>query len=75
MELRNVIIEVTKGGGDKDKVAQVIKQLTDRTMNPSGKPLIVFGEKLKEGFIRDVTAAGARVARSVQELEKLVKEL
>ena len=71
VELDNVIIEVTKGEGG-GKFGQAQKLLNNRSMNPSGKPVIVYGPDLKPGLVRQLRANGVKVAQTMQELDALV---
>ena len=70
VELSDAIIEVTTGTG-RGKVAQV-GRLMSIAVNPSGKSVVVFGPDISAGRIPGLEAAGARVARSLEELSVIV---
>ena len=67
------IIEVTTG--NKGKVVQVTKLLTDTTMNPTGLPLLSLHPILEENTMESVQNAGAYVVRNLGELDALLLKL
>ena len=73
LETSSAIIEATLDATGKS--GQVQKLLTNKTMNPLGKAVIVYGPNLKAGAIRDIQRVGGKVARTPKELEELLGQL
>jgi hypothetical protein len=73
LETGTAIIEATLDATRKS--GQVQKLLTNKALNPSGKPVIVFGPNLRPGAIRDIQGIGGKVARTPEELEELLRQL
>lgn len=65
---------MTNGKGGR-KVGQALRLQTS-AVNPKGKPIIVFGPNImRPGRIRAIEETGAKFARTLNELERLVEEL
>jgi hypothetical protein len=70
VELKNAIIEVTTDQGGK--AGQAGKLVNDRVINPLGKTVIVYGPNLTKRAGQAIEATGAKVARTAEELKKLL---
>ena len=68
VELETAIIEVTSGKGRK-KVRQIQRLLHNRDLNPTGKPVVVFGPLVRRGLVRQLEENGASVVHTLNELE------
>jgi len=55
-----------KGGG---KLAQAAAQV-----KATGLDVIIYGRNLSQGFVSEALRQGYRIARSPEELEKLLRE-
>lgn len=60
------IVEVTTGGG-KGKIGQALAQMAD-----TGKQVVIYGEGLTKGFIKEAQKQGIKVAQNLDELKKIV---
>jgi hypothetical protein len=63
-------VEVTSD--QTGKAGQAAKLVADKVMNPLGKPVIVYGPNLTRKAGQAVEATGAKVARTPEELKKLL---
>jgi hypothetical protein len=68
VELEMAIIEVASGKGRK-KFQQIQRLLHNRALNPTGKPVVVFGPQVRGGLVRQLEASGVTVVRTLAELE------
>ncbi len=73
VEIAEAIIEVTTRR--KGKLKQITKYLTNKAMNPSGKPVIIYAPHYKRLAIQTANKAGAHVVKSLDELDELLKKL
>ena len=73
VETSKAIIEVTTRHTGKSK--QVKKLLSNRDMNPLGKPVILFAPNYGHTATRTITATGAIVVRTEQELLAVLSKL
>jgi len=71
VELKNAIVEVTTDQGGK--AGQAGKLVNDKVLNPLGKVVIVYGPNITKRAGQAIEAAGARVARTPEELKKLLE--
>ena len=71
VELETAIIEVASGKGRK-KFRQVQRLQHSRDLNPSGKPVVVFGPQVRRGLVRQLEERGAIVVHTLSELEAWV---
>ncbi len=71
VELKNAIIEVTTDQGGK--AGQAGKLVNDKVINPLGKTVIVYGPNITKRAGQAIEAAGAKVARTPEELKKLLE--
>ena len=60
------VVEVTTGGG-RGKIAQALAQMKD-----TGKQVVIYGEDLSKGFIREAQKQGIKIAQNLEELKKIV---
>ena len=60
------VVEVTTGGG-RGKIGQALAQMKD-----TGRQVVIYGEDLSKGFVREAQKQGIRVAQNLDELKKLV---
>jgi RHS repeat-associated protein len=66
-EARNFVVEMTTGQGG-GKLAQAAAQA-----RATGLEVIIYGRNLSQGFVKEALRQGYRVARSPEELEKLLR--
>jgi hypothetical protein len=71
VELETAIIEVASGKGRK-KFRQVQRLLHNHDLNPTGKPVVVFGSQVRRGLVRRLEESGASVVHILNELEAWV---
>lgn len=69
-EVSNAIIEVTKKSGKKLK--QIKNYISNKTMNPTGKTVILFAPNYGFTAGKDIEEAGALVVREMDDLIDLV---
>jgi hypothetical protein len=74
VELEAAIIEVASGKGRK-KFGQVQRLLNNRDLNPTGKPVVVFGPQMRRGLVRQLEESGVSVVHTFSELEAWVGQL
>jgi len=72
VETTKAIVEVT-GGRAPGKVNQVTKLLTDKALNPQGKPVVVYGPNLGKQAAEALQKTGATVVRTLEELRKVAQ--
>ena len=58
------VVEVTTGG-DRGKIGQALAQNKD-----TGKQVVIYGEDLSRGFVREAQKQGIRVAQNLEKLKK-----
>jgi hypothetical protein len=73
VELSNVIIEVTSR--ESQKLKQIKSLLSDNYLNPMKKKVILFAPNYGFNAEKDIIKAGAHIARTKEELNKLVRTL
>lgn len=71
VELETAIIEVASGKGRK-KFRQIQRLQHNRDLNPTGKPVVVFGPQVRRGLVRQLEESGASVVHTLNELETWV---
>ena len=71
VELETAIIEVASGKGRR-KFQQIQRLQQNRDLNPTGKPVVVFGPQMRRGLVRQLEEIGARVVHTFNELEAWV---
>ncbi len=59
---------MTTGGG-RGKIAQALGQMKD-----TGKEVVIYGENLSRGFVREASKQGIKVAQSLDELKRIVSQ-
>jgi hypothetical protein len=74
VETNKAIVEVA-GGVKMHKTNQIAKYINDRTINPSGKPVIVFAPQMTANAVREAEKAGAIVVRNTAELKQKLRDL
>jgi hypothetical protein len=73
IETGRTIVEVTvKSGG---KLSQINKYLTNTSLNPDGKSVILYAPNYGARATQDVVNAGGHVARTIPELADLIRRL
>jgi hypothetical protein len=65
------IIEVTSGKGRK-KAQQIQRLLHNYDLNPTGKPVVMFGPQVRRWLVRQLEESGASVVQTLSELEAWV---
>jgi len=65
---RDFVVEMTTGKG-RGKLAQAAAQA-----KATGLEVIIYGQDLAQGFVKEALRQGYRVARSPEELERLLRE-
>jgi hypothetical protein len=73
VEVSKAIIEVSVA--QSDKLSQITKLLSNNTMNPTGKLVILYAPNYLNTAANDITSAGAYVVRTPQELTSLLSQL
>jgi CDP-glycerol glycerophosphotransferase (TagB/SpsB family) len=73
IETAKVLVEVTVA--EKDKLAQITKYVTNTTVNPSKKGVILYAPNYKATAQKDIEAVGAFVARNPNELFAKISEI
>jgi len=73
LETDEAIIECYSASNGK--LAQIKKLVRDAAMNPSGKPVVLYAPSYGGMAARDIVAAGARVAKTPDELVAILKSL
>ncbi len=73
IETDNAIIEVTQQ--KQNKLGQLRKLQIDSQLNPSGKPIILYGPYYKSSGVSSTRAAGFLVAQNFQELLDILANL
>lgn len=68
VELETAIIEVASGKGRK-KFRQIQRLQHNRDLNPTGKPVVVFGPRVRRGLVRQLAESRASVAHTLNALE------
>ena len=71
VELETAISEVASGKGRK-KFRQIQRLQHNRDLNPTGKPVVVFGPQVRRGLVRQLEESGASVVYTLNELEAWV---
>ena len=73
IEIDKAIVEITVS--PQGKRGQIAKLLSNKTLNPSGKPVILFSRDYTPTAAREVKQAGGIVVRSEQELLQELQKL
>ena len=73
VETSSAIIEVTVM--KRDKLGQIQKLMSNRDINPTGKPVILYAPSYGKFSTRDIINAGAYVAKTESELKNLLNSL
>ena len=73
IELKSAIIEVTTGSG-RGKANQISRLVNDRSLNPSGKPVVLYAPEITAGRAKNIQDAGGHVARNMDELNTIVNQ-
>ena len=74
VETSKAIVEVA-GGTKMHKTNQIAKYINNKTINPSGKPVIVFAPNMPANAARAAQEAGAIVVRNTAELKQKLRDL
>jgi len=72
VETSKAIVEVTSGRAP-GKVNQVLRLLSDKTLNPQGKPVVVYGPNLGKQAAEALQKTGAIVVRTLDELKRFAQ--
>jgi hypothetical protein len=62
----DMVVEVTTGSG-RGKIAQALGQMKDTCMQ-----VVIYGENLSKGFVREAQKQGISVAQNLDQLKKLL---
>jgi hypothetical protein len=73
IETAKVLVEVTVA--EKDKLVQITKYVTNKTVNLSSKGVILYAPNYKASAQKDIEAVGAFVVRTPGELFAKMSEL
>lgn len=73
VETPNAIIEVTNAS--QGKLDQIRRQQTNPYINPSGKPVILFGPRYSPAGAKNLKSLGIPYAKTFDELKQLLKEM
>jgi len=73
VETSKAIIEVTSK--ERGKLSQIKKLMENPSMNPLKKPVILYAPNYKGTPAKDITATGAIIVRSEQELLQVLSKL
>jgi len=72
VETTKAIVEVT-GGRSPGKLDQITKLISNKALNPEGKPVVVYGPNLGIHAARTLEKAGAKVVRTLDELRAVAQ--
>lgn len=70
-QVNSAIIEVTES--KKGKLSQIKKLISNKTMNPNGKRVILYAPNYNNTASKDIENAGAEVIKNMDALIKSIK--
>lgn len=72
VETTKAIVEVTNGASPR-KLQQITKLIGNKTLNPNGKPVVVYGPNLGRQAAQALEKAGAKVVRTLDQLKAVAQ--